>query len=100
MKKADVGDPTLARTEFEALHAFQRIMWDKLMANAHKGGWESASPEELLGRLEDELEELKRAVRCAESPEAVARECADVANFAMMLADVVGGLPYKRRGGL
>lgn len=38
------------------------------------------------------MAELRGAVGCA-TPEAVAREAADVANFAMMIADNAGGLP-------
>ena len=114
--KKDVGDTSLARNEFEALHSFQRIMWDKLMANTHKGGWGGAEPLDLFARLEGEGGELALAIdayilacnmtitdpnhpRIVAARVAVAKECADVANFAMMIADVVGGLPYQRRNG-
>ena len=107
----DMGDPSRARNEFEALHSFQRIMWDKLKANTHKGSWHVNSPEYLLKRLREEVDELEKAilrpVRPADASgpfsidgnaEEVAKEAADVANFAMMIADVMGGLPYQRRG--
>ena len=86
----------MARTEFEALHSFQSEMWKKLKANAHKGGWAKESVLTLLRRAEDELGELRSAVDAGESPERIASECADVANFVMMVADVVGGLKYER----
>jgi NTP pyrophosphatase (non-canonical NTP hydrolase) len=92
-KRPDVGDPALERNEFEALHAFQRIMFDKLKANRHKGGWKNASKRELFERLRAELTELQdEMLHGTPDPDAIAKECADVANFAMMIADVVGGL--------
>ncbi len=106
-KKKDVGDVSLARNEHEALHAFQSLMWEKLKANAHKGGWQESSLPDLTRRLGDEVVELgAELIGYAEATDsvrlsmraAIARECADVANFAMFIADVVGGLPYTRSG--
>lgn len=109
--RPDVGNVALPRNEFEALHAFQGEMWRKLIKNAHKGGWSDADPFELLGRAEDELNELREALnrwnmevtlgsnqgQIAVTAEKVAKEAADVGNFVMMVADVVGGLKYERR---
>ena len=110
--KKDVGTPGLARNEFEALHAFQGEQWRKLMANAHKGGWKDENVYDLLSRLGDEVRELEEAVHAwdlaksrpitssevaADLAGKVAKEAADVGNFAMMVADVVGGLRYERR---
>lgn len=58
----------------------------KLALNDHKGSWELESLGYLLERLEDELRELLRA--CAHGDyRDVIEEAADVANFAMMVAD-------------
>ena len=46
--------------------------------------WQRSSSEYLLGRLEDELDELRKAV---EDGGNVWKEAADVANFAAMIAD-------------
>lgn len=91
---------------------FAVLMEEKLSENDHKGGWKDCDPTDLLRRLTEEAEELGRCrllacvVRKQERPgdplhmsdEArhVGREAADVANFAMMIADVCGALgPVK-----
>lgn len=73
------------------VRAFADAMEARLLANDHKGGWSKDLPEWLLGRCEDELFELRRSIQWA-SGHAVLDEAADVANFAMMIADVCGGL--------
>jgi NTP pyrophosphatase (non-canonical NTP hydrolase) len=76
--------PVLAR--------FAEEMESKLKANDHKGGWRNDSPWALLERLREEEEELATAIaRCA-SPEEIRAEAANVANFAMMIADVFEAL--------
>lgn len=87
--------------------AFADAMETKLRANEHKGGWKYMHPHDLLDRLREETRELKIAadiacVRMAERPDLpdharvyvdrVRGEAADVANFAMMIADVCGAL--------
>jgi NTP pyrophosphatase (non-canonical NTP hydrolase) len=70
---------------------FAEAMERKLRTNdGERGnrGWSGYSPEWLTGRLVDEVEELELAVR-NESSEAAAREAIDVANFAMMIHDVL-----------
>lgn len=65
----------------------------KLEENVHKGHWENEDPLWLIERVFDEVAELKRALMehlFEERPvEDVLRECADVRNFAAMIADVV-----------
>lgn len=83
--------------EYTAVMIFARRMQAKLDKHMDKGGranWLGDSPAALLLRLEDEMEELQREheagpvrVSAREHAEAVANECADVANFAMMIAD-------------
>ena len=69
-----------------ALDCFHELMLEKLRDNRHKAHWEHVSQDWILARLEQELEELKEALAngCADD---IAYECADVANFAMMIAD-------------
>ncbi|HEY6108667.1 MAG TPA: hypothetical protein VIV56_07170 [Gemmatimonadales bacterium] len=92
--------------------AFADQMEAKLNANRHKGdraGWAAMEPRQLLAMLRDEVEELCDALEwkscgCREAncphgtggaPDVIG-ECADVANFAMMIADVAGGLEPKK----
>ena len=94
------------------VNAFADEMEAKLAANRHKGdrdGWARMRLDWLLKRLREEVDELERAlprratVRGIDdpsyegggSPRQIAEECADVANFAMMIADRVGGLKPK-----
>lgn len=79
--------------------AFATLMEQQLRENDWKGGWRGVPEYELLGRLKEETEELcdaltRRATLTGERLiENVGREAADVANFAMMIADVCGALP-------
>lgn len=77
---------------------FADAMERKLHINEHKGGWEGFEPEILLRRLREETNELKKVLSshsgisssCIPEPEKqrILDEAADVANFAMMIADV------------
>lgn len=75
--------------------AFATLMEAKLRKNDHKKHWSTCDIDYLEERLEDEVDELKLAVR-ERTSEVVAREAADVANYAMMIADKLGGLPSAR----
>jgi NTP pyrophosphatase (non-canonical NTP hydrolase) len=84
--------------------AFAALMERVLRDNDHKGGWQDCEPEWLLMRLRQEVAELDEAMqkgtiarrdesgRTSDWPADIAREAADVANFAMMIADVRGAL--------
>ena len=67
---------------------FKRMMDTKIHENVHKGHWADDDWVTLFGLMLDEVEELKEEL---DKPEhdavAIAREAADVANFAMMIAD-------------
>ena len=81
------------------VRAFAEAMELKLRENDHKPGWKDDDPEILVDRLMEEVGELQYEVEGLSSNrewpgerEKVLREAADVANFAMMVADVVGSL--------
>lgn len=62
---------------------------EKFAENRHKPHWERASCRYLLGRLRQEVNELEIAMAKGHFAPAdeVISECADVANFAAMIAD-------------
>ncbi len=80
--------------------AFALRMEAKLAKNRHKGdrdGWLKDHPWNLVERVLDETVELQQCftaigahtVNLTRTPEETADECADVANFCMMVADRV-----------
>ena len=79
-----------------AVRRFALTMEARLRANDHKGGWEDERLQYLTGRMREEFLELEREVYpgFGKTPDVdrVRREAADVANFALMIADVVGAL--------
>lgn len=90
------------------VRAFADLMEQTLRKNDHKGTWKGEARLWLLSRLREEVQELEEAISYAQSYDtsdrgarinpwgAVGREAADVANFAMMIADVCGALPPAR----
>jgi NTP pyrophosphatase (non-canonical NTP hydrolase) len=75
--------------------AFARLMEATLRKNDHKGGWKGCDIAYLKKRLCEEVVELVDAIRDMTrggDPATGIHETADVANFAMMIADVSGGL--------
>jgi len=88
-----------AREEAEPrpqVRQFADLMEARLKANDHKAGWRGERLPYLFRRLREETDELFEAMRPSAdwrmAPEAVGREAADVANFAMMIADICGAL--------
>lgn len=78
----------------EALAWFAGEMERQLRENDHKPGWSDDSLRHLAERMRTELREVEnivdgRAVRgyATEQLLTIIAECADVANFAMMVAD-------------
>jgi len=67
-------------------------MENRLRANDHKGGWQECHPGDLAQRLDEEAEELAGAIVEGALLTDILEEAADVANFAMMIADVCGAL--------
>ena len=62
-------------------------MQKELDNNSHKMGWALCDLNWLLERAEEEIKELRQAVKKNKSIKRVISECADVANFMMMFAD-------------
>lgn len=78
---------------------FAEAMINKLNEpkNLAKGGWENLNIRTLIASIEEETDELQDAylakVVCKKCwKETILKECADVANYAMMVADRVGAL--------
>lgn len=68
---------------------FAQAMEGKLALNRHKGdraGWLSLTTDKLWTLLQKELVELRAAIETGNA-EDIKKEAADVANFAMMIAD-------------
>ena len=73
----------------ESVLRFAQMMEERLAANDHKGGWANETPDWLAARIVEECGELLGALA---QNQAVGEECADIANLAMMVADVCGEL--------
>jgi hypothetical protein len=86
--------------QISRLGPFIEVMKDQFRANSHKGDWRERSIHRpggtdlpvttghALERLEGELRELRLAVETGQDPGVVLREAADVANFALIVADL------------
>lgn len=75
-----------------ALANFNRHMMNKLDAASNKPHWSEHTAGYLLMRLKQEVIELEQAIFAEEfTNKDITLECADVANFAMMIADNVKG---------
>jgi len=73
---------------------FSEVMERRLRENDYKGGWKDCDYSYLTRRLQEEIDELHIAIQC-KSLDLIPEESADVANFAMMIADVYGNLMGK-----
>lgn len=83
---------TLRNTERIALTRFNAAMLAKLRANSDRH-WADCTRGYLMQRLWEEVAELQEAVVTkGMSADEIRGEAADVANFAMMVADICGGL--------
>lgn len=91
--------------------AFALLMEEVLKANDHKGDWKEASMDELLYLVDGELTEVSEAIDPYEEAlsagedttlvsKHLGKEAADIANYAMMIADNSGALkPYLQQLG-
>jgi hypothetical protein len=67
---------------------FSKIMEEKLSENDNKDGWDNCTNQYLFSLLLHEVAELSELIfNDRVWPEELRRECADVANFAMMISD-------------
>lgn len=91
-----VGSPSADSPTWPFVLGFAVWMEQKLSENRHKGGresWLRDDPLALLARLREEAHELEAEIvglsMGFSSELSILREAADVANFAMMIADSV-----------
>lgn len=68
---------------------FAKQMERKLKKNDHKGGWKRCELQYLSMRLTQERKELTEAI-ASKDTQKIIDECADIANFALMIADKFG----------
>jgi len=71
---------------------FSEEMEKQLSANEHKGGWKTCSPGFLMDELKRNYERLRWAINRGGDKEEVTKRAANIANFAMMLAENEGKL--------
>lgn len=86
--------PTPPAKYDDTLLPFLALMRKELADNCHKGdreGWLRMSTESALCEIEHHLSKLRHAVHSADG-QLVREHAADVANCAMMLADIAGAL--------
>jgi len=75
---------------------FASEMEKVLARNDYKGGWEFEDYDYLFDRLHDEWIELRKELRRKnKSNENILKECVDIANFSMMIADIM--IPNKAK---
>ena len=75
---------------------FAQQMERVLRQNDYKGGWQEMFIEDLIDRLHEEVSELET---CGCKPRRIIKEAADVANFAMMIADQHRSSAQRAGGG-
>ncbi len=77
----------------KSVNRFSERMFKRLLDNAHKSHWSLDSRMFLLQELDKRLQQLKEIYPNESTPvKDFTNKCADIANFAMMLAD-----NYERR---
>jgi NTP pyrophosphatase (non-canonical NTP hydrolase) len=67
---------------------FAERMKNKMMQNNHKRNWRDEPLQDLIIAISTEFGELVEALEKGDFEEII-DECADVANFAMMVADII-----------
>lgn len=80
------SDELPIRSEVKTFAEFMEV---SLKLNDYKGGWRNKTPDWLMSRLKDEVQDLQAALDFALYNEEKIGECVDVANYAMMIADVL-----------
>ena len=69
---------------------FAEEMEKQLRANEHKGGWKDCDKDFLYSELMKNITTLVVALMFNNQEEHITRRCANIANFAMMIADNFG----------
>lgn len=77
------------------VRAFAELMETKLREYDDRPGWKQEGLTYLILRLDDEYQELEHEFATGRSIPNISAEAADVANFCMMIVDVLGGLPVE-----
>ena len=72
----------------ESVDDFTILMKAKLLLNMHKGGYERLHASDLIKLMKAEIKELEKSLDDMDYKNS-AMECADVANYAYMLADKI-----------
>ena len=86
MVKEDTHEIMLVKDIRHEVLWFARQMEIKLKENDHKSDYRNESLQYLSMRLTQERKELTEALKSRDQIKII-RECADIANFAMMIAD-------------
>jgi len=82
------NEPRSYEVDHKLVNDMANHMFEKMRKNKNKAHWSTVPQGWLIKRLREELEELEYALFTYEStPEDIAKECADVANFAAMISD-------------
>lgn len=76
----------------EEVRAFAVVMERKLRQHDDLDGWQGVDRWALAAMLAEHVAKLDLALVQHRDPVAIAEAAADCANYAMMIADVVGGL--------
>ena len=71
----------------EDFRRFLDAMRFKMNLNKHKGRWDNLSIAEAMDKLMGETKELEDAIKAGNMVE-ILLECADVANFAMIVSSI------------
>jgi NTP pyrophosphatase (non-canonical NTP hydrolase) len=71
------------------VQTFAKAMEIVLRQNDYKEHWSTFEPETLFAMLQTEVEELKSAFLLNLTPPEIEKECIDVANFCMMIYNVL-----------
>ncbi len=75
--------------------AFSRIMESRLKENSNRGDWRAFNFYYLAACLAANLGQMVRGYQ-SEKPDVTLKAAADTANYAMMIADLYGGLAQRK----
>ena len=88
-KYAEIARQTYQKEVIEnTVEWFAKQMKDELNEHLDRPGWKKEPMNYLWNRLVEECLELDTELKNRPSKKIIIKECADVANFAMMIADV------------